>query len=211
MRPIISLSLQLRRRIVSYSCNQAENHATHCSDLSHHLVELGKGISLSIASLNDIAKSRRKKGPLGEFLTSVLGVNDEVYRVIDALNENHERLIETTNRQSKLMVSGMAAMEEIEKRMNQKLESFQSKVNQHIKAIGEMAEWYRISDINQAHIFQLAKNYSEEVAAEYRKLAYVCYHKSQITEFLAPAEITKIVRTVSRNLPATLTVLSKPI
>ncbi|KAL3284103.1 hypothetical protein HHI36_018273 [Cryptolaemus montrouzieri] len=98
-------------------CNHSENHAsaTHCSDLSHHLVELGKEIFLSIASLNDIAKSRRKRGLLGKFLTSVFGVNEEVYRDIDALNENQERLIETTNRQSKLMVSGMAAMEETEK------------------------------------------------------------------------------------------------
>ncbi|KAL3268118.1 hypothetical protein HHI36_007245, partial [Cryptolaemus montrouzieri] len=50
-----------------------------------------------------------------------------------------------------------------------------------------------------------------EYATEYKKLANVCYHKSHITEFLAPGEITKIVQTVSRNLPATLTVLSKPI
>ncbi|KAL3284106.1 hypothetical protein HHI36_018274 [Cryptolaemus montrouzieri] len=79
-----------------------------------------------------------------------------------------------------------------------------------------MAKWYKISNTNQAHIdllisFQLVKNYLEEVAAKYRKLSNVCYHKSHITEFLAPAEITKIVRTVSRNLPATLTLLSKPI
>ncbi|KAL3280792.1 hypothetical protein HHI36_004024 [Cryptolaemus montrouzieri] len=122
-------------------------------------------------------------------------VNDEVYRYINALNENQERLIETTNRQSELMVSGMAAMEETERRINQKLESFPSKVNQGIKAIGEMAEWYRISDTNQAHIdllmsFQLAKYYLEEVAAKYKKLANVCDHEIYITEFLAPAEIT---------------------
>ncbi|KAL3284700.1 hypothetical protein HHI36_018849 [Cryptolaemus montrouzieri] len=138
------------------SCNQAENHAsaTHCSDLSHQLVKLGKEITLSIASLNDIAKSRRRR-LLGEFSTSVVGVNDEVYRDIDALNENQERLNETNNRQSKLMVLGKVEMEEIEKRMNQKLESFQSKVNHCIKAIGEMAKWFKISDTNQAHIDQL--------------------------------------------------------
>ncbi|KAL3267550.1 hypothetical protein HHI36_011670 [Cryptolaemus montrouzieri] len=175
-------------------CNQAENHAsaTHCSDLSHHLVELGKEISLGIASLNDIAKSRRKRGRLGEFLTSVFGVNDVVYRHIDALNENQEGLFETINRQSKLMVSGRDATEETGKSIIQKLESFRLKVNQGIKAIGEMAKWYKISDANQAHIdllisIQLAKNYFEEVAAEYRKVANVCYHKSHITEFLAPA------------------------
>ncbi|KAL3279626.1 hypothetical protein HHI36_017131 [Cryptolaemus montrouzieri] len=110
----------------------------------------------------------------------------------------------------------MAAMEETEKRTNQKLESFRPKVNQGIKATGEMAKCYKISDTNQAHIdllisFQLAKNYLEENAVKYRKLSKVCYHKSHITEFLAPAEITKKVRTVSRNLPTTLTVLSKPI
>ncbi|KAL3279792.1 hypothetical protein HHI36_017300 [Cryptolaemus montrouzieri] len=79
-----------------------------------------------------------------------------------------------------------------------------------------MAKWCKISDTNQAHIdlmisLQLAKNYLEEVADKYRKRANVCYHRSHITEFLAPAEITKIVRTISRNLPTTLTVLSKPI
>ncbi|KAL3277316.1 hypothetical protein HHI36_012667 [Cryptolaemus montrouzieri] len=196
----------------------AENHAsaTHWLDLSHHLVDLGKEISLSIASLNDIAKSRRNRGLLGEFLTSVFGVNYVVYRAIDALKENQERLIEITNRQSKLMVSGKAAIEETEKRINRKLESFHSKINHCVKAIGEMAKWFKISDTNQDHIdvlisFQLAKNYLEENAAKYRKIASVCYHKSHITDFLAPAEISKIVRTVSRNLPATLMVLSKPI
>ncbi|KAL3268568.1 hypothetical protein HHI36_007676 [Cryptolaemus montrouzieri] len=114
------------------------------------------------------------------------------------------------------MPSGMAAMEETEKRINQKLESFRSKANQGIKEIGLMAKWYKISDTNQAHIdllisFQLAKNCLEKVAAKYRKLANVCYHKSHITEFLASAEILKTVRTVSRNLPASLRVLSKPI
>ncbi|KAL3267346.1 hypothetical protein HHI36_011477, partial [Cryptolaemus montrouzieri] len=50
------------------------------------------------------SQRRRKRGMLGEFLTSVFGVNDEVYRGIDALNENQEHLIDATNKQSKVMV-----------------------------------------------------------------------------------------------------------
>ncbi|KAL3273165.1 hypothetical protein HHI36_014619 [Cryptolaemus montrouzieri] len=133
------------------SCNQAENHAsvTHCLDLSHHLVELWEEISLSIASLNDFSNSRRKRGLLRKFLTSLFGVNDEVYRDIDAPNENQERLIETTNRQSKLIVSGKVAREETERRINPI--GKRSKVNQGIKAIGEMAKWYKISVTNQVY------------------------------------------------------------
>ena len=57
-----------------------------------HLTEKGQEINKIKDSMQAL-NNRRKIGLLGKHLTSVFGVNDEVYRDIDSLQENQNELI----------------------------------------------------------------------------------------------------------------------
>lgn len=55
--------------------------------------------------LTEVSQTRKKRGILGQLLTSIFGVNDEVYRDIDSLILNQKKIIASANHQTKFMIS----------------------------------------------------------------------------------------------------------
>ncbi|KAL3268730.1 hypothetical protein HHI36_007832, partial [Cryptolaemus montrouzieri] len=71
-----------------------------------------------------------KRGLFGEFMTSVLGVNGEVYRDVDSLQDSQNHLIDTANQQAKLLISRTSTIKSTEDRIYKKLENFRKKLNE---------------------------------------------------------------------------------
>lgn len=66
---------------------------TQCNTLVKHLLE--KEAVMTKNSMQ-LIRTRQKKGLLGKVLTSVFGLNDEVYTDIDSLKDNQEELNTST-------------------------------------------------------------------------------------------------------------------
>lgn len=79
-----------------------------------------------------IARSdkRQKRGVLGKLLTSIFGVNDEVYHDIDTLDKKQQELIKASNHQTKFMLKALATFNDTKNRINRRLEKFHNKLNE---------------------------------------------------------------------------------
>lgn len=64
---------------------------------------------------------RIKRGLLGTILTSVFGVNDEVYQSIDELTENQAKIIDRIHTQQDIMLSTLYFLNETQQRVNDQL------------------------------------------------------------------------------------------
>lgn len=198
-------------------CNESEkiSEDTHCRELIHHIGEQQQEIVWKMDSIQSISGHRPKRGLLGKFLTTVFGVNDEVYRDIDKLDKNQHQLIETSKHQSKLMLSTMTNVKEMEDRINTKLENFRTKFNQGLQAINKMKAWYRTTDSNQINIYvlttyQIATNYLEELSQKYDKLLDASFKRGHLFEFISPSKLIEILQKVSKKLPSNLIILPSP-
>lgn len=92
------------------SDTQAMLAESHCNEFYHHLREEKLKFQTTKEYLTEIKNTRRKRGILGQFLTSVFGVNDEVYKDTDTLNSNQQKLIDSANHQTKIMLSTISAV-----------------------------------------------------------------------------------------------------
>lgn len=93
-------------------CHQSQTitYETHCNEFYSHLEEERTKFERTIQSLTNIEHTRKKRGLLGQFLTSIFGVNDQVYRDINTLQDNQRLLIEAANHQTKIMVSTISTV-----------------------------------------------------------------------------------------------------
>mgnify|MGYP005983840325 FL=1 len=96
----------------------------------HHLKE--KEVEWLRKSLEKLVRDRQKRELLGELLTSVFGVNDEVYHDIEALDKNQHELIRTSTHQTKIMLQALATFNDTENRIQNRLKRFQEKLNEGI-------------------------------------------------------------------------------
>ncbi|KAL3286418.1 hypothetical protein HHI36_000926 [Cryptolaemus montrouzieri] len=110
-------------------CKKARERTdgTHYEELAHHISETVVEISHNMENILNIRALRNKRGLFGEFMTSVFGVNDQVYRDIDSLQDNQNHLINTANQEAKLLISGTSTMKGTKDRINKKLENFRKK------------------------------------------------------------------------------------
>jgi hypothetical protein len=180
-----------------------------------HLTEKGQEVN-KIKDSMKASSNRRKRGLLGKLLTSVFGVNDEVYRDIDSLQENQNDLIQSSNHQTKFMISALATFNETEKRITTHLERFKTKLNQGIKAIEDMQKWYSTININKLNIhllssYQLALNFIEELNQHYAKLFQVLFNHGTLYDLLPPAQVRKLTTEANKKLPSNLKILTLPI
>ncbi|XP_048479811.1 uncharacterized protein LOC119691784 [Plutella xylostella] len=187
-------------------------HETHCEDFYHHIVQEESKFHKIIQYLTEIEHTRRKRGLLGRFLTSVFGVNDEVYKDIDTLQDNQKQLIEASNHQTKFMISTIVAVNQTEERIQNKLQRFQNKLNQAIEFINNNNVWYKTIDENHIKIqvmqtYQLATNYISEIMDSYSGLLEIYLDNASVYNILTPKSIKEIITTANSKLPANLKIV----
>lgn len=76
---------------------------------------------------------RKKRGILGDILTTLFGVNDKVYHDIDNLNSNNQRLIQANHQHGKLMLNALRTTNRKNKIICLKLKNFNHYLNSGLK------------------------------------------------------------------------------
>lgn len=199
-------------------CQQTQKLAQdiQCTSLVHHLREQQNEIEWVTKGIDQVSKYHQKRGLLGDFLTSIFGVNDEVYKDIETLDKNQHDLIKASNHQTKIMLSTLSTFNETEERINKQLLHFNKKLNDGIQAINEMQKWYKVVDDNKLSIhilssYQIASNCISEIVAYYNKLLNIQHHHGSMYDFLSPAQVGTMVTSASNKLPTNINILPTPI
>lgn len=189
---------------------------THCNEFYHHLNEEKTKFETTKEYLTEIKKNRKKRGFLGQLLTSVFGVNDEVYRDIDTLNNNQQKLIDAANHQTKIMISTIAGVNQTEEQIQKKLEKFQAKLNEAISFMNNHNVWYKSIDKNHIKIqvmqtYELANNFINEIMDYYKGLLEIYLQKATIYSILTPKHISNIIKMANQKLPSNLKIIQDQI
>ncbi|XP_031342802.1 uncharacterized protein LOC116170471 [Photinus pyralis] len=198
-----------------------------CTELVQHIEDQENQLRWVQEGINYISQTRKKRGILGNILTAIFGVNDEVYKDIDALNKNQQELMRNSERQSKIMLSTISKFKETENRIEKQLERFNTKLNEAIKAINQMQKWYKTIDENRLniHILSTYQTSSESSNRSTQSLQQNKKHPLQPRElsrtyirnphqkyyYIGRAEITKHPQdfTTSNNQKITVYVIMK--
>lgn len=199
-------------------CNQTRDLSkeTHCDLLTQHLEDQRTTLQWLQQGLTTTVSPRPKRGLFGQFLTSVFGVNDEVYRDIDDLSSNQKELIKAANHQTKVMVSTVSTMNDTEVKINNQLERFRRKLNEGLTAVNGMSKWYNRIDTNKLNIhilssYQLAANLIADEISTYSKLTNIEYGKGSLYDIISPAKVADIIISANKKLPQHLTILATPL
>ncbi|XP_044270613.1 uncharacterized protein LOC123015154 [Tribolium madens] len=194
-------------------CNQTLEFAADnidCSPLIQQLKEKEKELSWIKLGLEISLKKREKRGVLNTLLTSIFGVNDEVYKDISDLDKNQRELIQASHHQTKFMLQALSKFNDTEFKIYQKLNQFQEKLNQGLSAINNMQHWYSSVDHNIA-TYQIASTFLDELITHYKSLLNMHVNQANLYEFISPAQIKNIIITSSKKLPSNIKILSYPI
>ncbi|KAI5639709.1 baculovirus F protein domain-containing protein [Phthorimaea operculella] len=184
-------------------------YETHCNQFYKHLLEEKAKFERTKEYLTEINQTRRKRGLLGQFLTSIFGVNDEVYRDIDTLNQNQQNLINTANQQTKLMISTISQVNNTEEKIKEKLERYQTKLNTIIEYIDKYNHWYTTVDNNHVNIqimqtYQLANNFIQEISEHYSGLLDIFLSRATVYSILTPKNVSDLIKNANKILPSNL-------
>jgi len=185
---------------------------THCEILFHHLEEQCQHLNWIFKTLNEI-NNRQKRGLVGKLLTSVFGVNEEVYEDIDALTNNQETLMKASKQQTKFMISALSTFNATEQRIDNQLRRFQTNLNKGLETIKSMNKWFSSIDTNKLNIhilsvYQVATNYVEELRNYYEIIINIQFKRGTIYDVVSPAYFHAKLKEINRKLPSNLEVLS---
>ena len=159
---------------------------TQCTSLVQHLREKEQQLKWINKGIQGIITKRNKRGILGKILTSLFGVNDEVYRNIEELDHNQRELIRASNHQTKFMLQALATFNDTETRIDNNLMRFRQKLNEGLEAINEMHRWYNTIDENKISIhilsmYQVVSNYIDEIMDYHTKILDMSYHRGHLS------------------------------
>lgn len=192
------------------------NHEILCDEYLHHLRGQYKELQWTLSSFKQSVNVRQRRGILGKFLTTIFGVNDEVYQDIDSLQENQKELVKLANHQTKLTISTITTLNETEQRINQKLNNLTESFNHGVEILSRMQSWYAKIDENKLNIFMLqsftlAKSYIEEVTSKWTRILGVMLKHRHIYELLPSSQVKAVINDINNKLPSSLEVIQEPV
>jgi flagellar biosynthesis chaperone FliJ len=158
------------------------------------------------------ARSRQKRGWLGEILTAVFGVNDEVYRSIDELGDAQDELREKATHQSNLLIS---TVQEVNANTNKQIKELSDKVNQGINQINNMQAWHSIMDRQKVNYHMIAvshesENAMREIAKKYDVILNAMINRGSLFDFITFYELRETLCRVTSKLPKEIEVEHEP-
>lgn len=197
-----------------YLCHAAtlRSDEPQCTALAHHLNEQQHHLLWIKNGMDRIMHNRSKRGLLGKLLTSVFGVNDEVYQDINSLEKNQQELIRASNHQTKFMLTALSTFNDTETRINNQLERFRTKINEGIRAANRLQRFQQDIDVNKMHIhllttYQLASNFISELCNYYTKFLNAHFNRGNLYDLISPAHIHNIIQSTNSKLPSNLEVI----
>ncbi|CAD7078711.1 unnamed protein product [Hermetia illucens] len=177
-----------------------------CADLSQQLQELNQEVQQKIHTLV-FMHPRKRRGVLGDMLTTLFGVNDRVYHDIDDLNKNQQKLIQANRQHGKLMLSALQTMNRTNEKMQLKLADFNSHLNHVTSVINGYTKWYSATiDGNKVNLqflsaYQRAENFLSELNQKYSSILNSLYTKNRVIECLNIAELYQVINRTEQLLP----------
>ncbi|XP_031346826.1 uncharacterized protein LOC116173472 [Photinus pyralis] len=199
-------------------CNKtaeiAEN--SHCTELVQLLEDHENEIQWLKEEIGSTMVERRKRGILGDILTAVFGVNDEVYKDIASLNKNQQEIIRNADRQTKIMLSALSAFNETETKIEKQLQRFHRKLNEGIQMINQMSKWYRTVDENRLNlqvlsIYTITVTLANEVQHHYKKVININNGRGSLHELISDIRIKIILSEAEKKMPSNVRVLAHPV
>lgn len=186
-----------------------------CKGFVSHLRELENEVMFVYNSTIRLA-SRERRGLLGQLMTSVFGVNDEVYEDIEKISQNQQELIKASSHQTKFMLSAVSAFNKTSERINKQLEHFHDKLNKGIDLINQMSRWYSTVDKNQLSIhflvtYETGKNFMTEIIHCHSKLLEVQINQATFYELITHHEVDKVIATSTKVLSSNIEILPTPL
>uniref|UniRef100_A0A1A9X079 Uncharacterized protein n=1 Tax=Glossina brevipalpis TaxID=37001 RepID=A0A1A9X079_9MUSC len=110
---------------ISTLCSHSEIIAAKegCKSLVYEFQEEVREVKHKTDTLRFL-QSRQRRGILGTVLTSIFGVNDEVYRDIDKLDSNQRELIKLNQKHGKILLDTMQSMKAANEKISLQMSSF---------------------------------------------------------------------------------------
>uniref|UniRef100_A0A1A9W982 Envelope fusion protein n=1 Tax=Glossina brevipalpis TaxID=37001 RepID=A0A1A9W982_9MUSC len=191
---------------ISTLCSHAEIIAAEegCKNLVYEFQEEVREVEHKTDTLRFL-QSRQRRGILGTVLTSIFGVNDEVYRDIDKLDSNQRKLIKLNQKHGKILLDTMQSMKAANEKISLQMSSFD---DQFIKL-------YTIFDGNTVstqfmNAYQLALNLVNLVDKKYSALLDSIYTKASLLNCITTRELITLINNTESVLPPNLKVSHIP-
>lgn len=232
-RGIFRIDIKLNKSDISYHIKNIKNVTAQIQNVCQNVAEISEKTECNtlisdmqlketrlewvIKGIYDVTRSRKRRGLLGKLMTSIFGVNDEVYTDINNLEKNQQQLIHASSHQTKFMLQALSQFNDTENRIYSKLKQFQEKVIRSQAAITEMKQsWFQAVDENRLSIhllssYQVGNNYLDEVYDYYKSLSDILYNTGNIYSMLTPGQIREIIQTAERKMPPSIEILPQPI
>lgn len=195
---MISLCKLGKLRSPDMQCEESNGHLnTQERDITHYIKAI------------EFTKSRMRRGILGTVLTSVFGVNDEVYQDIDRLSENQNNLRNMVNHHGTIMLKVSRALNSTNERISKQLDQFNQKLEDCTIRIKDLGRWDSEIDHSKVQIYfmtalQHAVMYLDEVRRKYECLWTLIHGRMDMWSCALVTEIISIVNKAESSLPPTL-------
>ena len=172
-------------------------HSIGCSKLQEHLESETRKLEWIFLDdhLQIQPSTRKRRGLLGTVLTSIFGVNDEVYRDIDVLTDNQKKLIQDGNKQSNIMLKTLQNFNETEGKIEEQMKHFHEQVDKAIKDVKNSA-----AGSSLWMSYQLALNTVHETLEHYGKIRAVAANRASFFDVVAPWEISAAINKTAEHL-----------
>lgn len=181
----------------SYCLNELQELQQRNEELKQQLQVLRNGYS-----------NRKRRGLLGKLLTSVFGVNEEVYEDINKLNTNQEKIIRNSQHQSNLMIKTLVSLNSTEARITATVNKLTNGLNQGLNRLAIIDhEFTRIDAKTRViTVYQIASTLLRELDQIYGQLVRIVHHQGSLSDFLHPNDFNRIIRNITAYLPSNLKV-----
>lgn len=182
---------------------KALSQLTHCDNLLLHL-DLKQQSLTSV--IQEIAQQvhlgqRKKRGILGNLLTTIFGVNDRVYTEIESIQHPQGDLIHAANEQAIFLNTKINITSFI---LDDKLRQLDLRLNKVTDSLNHMSAWYRTTDHNRIAIEMLAayisaEDFFNELTAKYGNWLRAMHGHGHILNLISTDDIKDAIERVTEN------------
>lgn len=184
----------------------------HCEKWLENINKKFKHITSNVDLILDQLTTRQKRGLFGQFLQSIFGVNDEVYKSLDNLEDAQAETLKKTTHQSTLLLS---TMKDLSSNTNHQITELRNKINEGFAVINEMQAWYMIIDKQKLNYHMIAVSYDteniiDEISAKYDAILRAINQKGSILDFITFYELQDTIHKINSKLPSNIIVEHQP-
>jgi Pao retrotransposon peptidase/Protein of unknown function (DUF1759)/Family of unknown function (DUF5641)/Putative peptidase (DUF1758)/Integrase zinc binding domain len=184
----------------------------HCKGWSENNNNKLKHIINNVGLIMDAANSRSKRGIFGQILTAIFGVNDEVYKSLDDLEDAQNDILKKSAHQSNLLLS---TVKDINSNTNKQISELSNKINHGFAIINDMQPWYAAIDKQRINYHMMAvsldtRDIIDELSVKYEKILKALTQTGSMLDFITHHELQETITRINDKLPSDIIVEQQP-